>query len=149
MPLDATDGRRRWMSVLAQAAPGDLAGSWSRLPALPAYELLRRPETGLVMVRGRVGGDGAPFNLGEMTVTRCSVRLEAGPCGHAWVQGRRPDHAERAAVLDALMQDPERRQAVAAEIDRLEALTIHRRDEAARKSAATRVEFFTMVRGED
>ena len=30
------------------------------------------------MVRGRVGGTGAPFNLGEMSVTRCSVRLADG-----------------------------------------------------------------------
>jgi len=154
MPACETGHRRRWMGVLAKAAPEEVAAVWSRLGPAPDYTLLRRPETGLVMVRGRVGGDGAPFNLGEMTVTRCSVRLGAGPVGHAWVghawvAGRRPDHAERAAVLDALMQDPARRPAVAPEIDRLEALQAERRAVAAREAAATRVDFFTMVRGED
>lgn len=154
MPACETERRRRWMGVLAKAAPEEVTAIWSRLGPAPDYTLLRRPETGLVMVRGRVGGDGAPFNLGEMTVTRCSVRLEGGPAGpawvgHAWVAGRRPDHAERAAVLDALMQDPARRPAVMPEIDRLEALQAERRAVAAREAAATRVDFFTMVRGED
>ncbi|HYG88137.1 MAG TPA: phosphonate C-P lyase system protein PhnG [Azospirillum sp.] len=149
MPDAHTEDRRRWMGVLAKAAPDDLAAAWERLAPKPAYELLRRPETGLVMVRGRTGGDGAPFNLGEMTVTRCSVRLGGGIVGHAWVAGRRTDHAERAAVLDALMQDPVRRAEVAPAIDRLEAAHAARRERAAREAAATRVDFFTMVRGED
>lgn len=149
MPASAIEDRRRWMGVLAKAAPDDVAQSLSRLGPIPAYDLLRRPETGLVMVRGRTGGDGAPFNLGEMTVTRCSVRLAGGTVGHAWVAGRRTDHAERAAVLDALMQDPAHRPAVEPEIARLAGLHAARRDKAAREAAATRVDFFTMVRGEN
>lgn len=149
MPETHTEHRRRWMGVLAKAAPDEVAAAWERVTPKPAYELLRRPETGLVMVRGRTGGDGAPFNLGEMTVTRCSVRLDGGTVGHAWVAGRRADHAERAAVLDALLQDPARHAAVAPEIDRLEAAMAARRERAAREAAATRVDFFTMVRGED
>lgn len=141
--------RRRWMGVLAKAAPQDIAEAWSRLPPPPSYDLLRRPEIGVVMVRGRVGGDGAAFNLGEMTVTRCSVRLPEGNVGHAWVAGRDPAHAERAALLDAMMQNPSRQPIVEPEITRLEALQAARRAEAARKAAATRVDFFTMVRGED
>ncbi len=69
---------------------------------------MRGPEGGLVMVRGRAGGGGAPFNLGEMTVTRCTVRLGSGLVGHAYVAGREPRRAELAALVDALMQDPER-----------------------------------------
>ena len=96
-----TTARKEWISTLAKAPPAEL----QRLIAeLPAHDLLRPAEVGAVMVRGRVGGTGAPFNLGEMSVTRCSVRLADGTVGHAWVQGRDKDHARRAAVVDALMQ---------------------------------------------
>ncbi len=147
MPETSDQDRRRWMGVLAKAAPEEIAAAWSGLATVPAYDFLRRPETGLVMVRGRVGGDGQAFNAGEMTVTRCSVRLNNGAVGHAWIAGRRADHAERAAVLDALMQDPGRRAGVAPAIDWLADLQEARRERAACAAAATRVEFFTMVRG--
>jgi alpha-D-ribose 1-methylphosphonate 5-triphosphate synthase subunit PhnG len=111
--------------------------------------LLRAPEIGAVMVRGRIGAEGAAFNLGEMTVTRCSLRLATGEVGHAHVQGRDRGHARHAALVDALMQGPE---APALRASVLEPLS---RDEAARRAgraaraAATRVEFFTLARGED
>jgi len=147
-PDNAPAERRRWMSLLAQADAGDLALVWDRLPPPPSYQLLRRPEIGLVMVRGRTGGDGAPFNLGEMTVTRCSVRLHTGAVGHAWVAGRSNRHAEQAAVIDALMHDPDRRPALEPELAWLAQRRSTARDLAARKAAATKVDFFTMVRGE-
>jgi alpha-D-ribose 1-methylphosphonate 5-triphosphate synthase subunit PhnG len=101
------------------------------------------------MVRGRTGATGAPFNLGEMTVTRCAVRLPTGEEGHAYVQGRDRDHALRAAVVDALLQTgaaPALRRDVIGPLDLAEQEA--RRDRAAR-AAATKVEFFTLVRGED
>src|SRR5262245_65697765 len=93
------------MSALAQADGAALAAAGERLPSRPPYRVLRAPEIGLVMVRGRAGGTGAPFNLGEMTVTRCSVELDDGRVGHAYVPGRDRRHAETAAVLDAMLQD--------------------------------------------
>jgi alpha-D-ribose 1-methylphosphonate 5-triphosphate synthase subunit PhnG len=141
--------RRRWMGVLARAQGTEIDTAWKALGEPPAYDHLRRPETGLAMVRGRTGGDGAAFNLGEMTVTRCSVRLADGTVGHAYIAGRDTAHAERAAVLDALLQDEARRAALEEQvIGSLERAQAERRDKAARKSAATRVDFFTMVRGE-
>ncbi|MFN4204368.1 MAG: phosphonate C-P lyase system protein PhnG, partial [Tabrizicola sp.] len=101
MPAPDVEARKAWIATLSKAAPARLA---ELMPELPSHDLLRAPEVGAVMVRGRTGGTGAAFNLGEMTVTRCSVRLRAGPVGHAWVQGRDKDHARRAAVIDALMQ---------------------------------------------
>jgi alpha-D-ribose 1-methylphosphonate 5-triphosphate synthase subunit PhnG len=102
------------------------------------------------MVRGRAGGSGAPFNLGEMTVTRCTVDLPSGMAGHGYVAGRDVRHAELAAVFDALLQDPllttRLEEAV---IARLEAGQRERRRQMAARSAPTRVEFFTLVRGED
>lgn len=108
---------------------------------------LRPAEIGAVMVRGRVGGTGAPFNLGEMTVTRCVLRLGCGAVGHAHVQGRDKGHALRAAVVDALMQTPQAAEVQARVLDPLAAEETARRQARAAKAAATKVEFFTMVRG--
>jgi alpha-D-ribose 1-methylphosphonate 5-triphosphate synthase subunit PhnG len=142
--------RQRWMSVLALATTEELEACWRALDERPRYTWLRRPEVGLVMVRGRAGGTGVRFNLGEMTVTRCSVQIEAGALGHAWVGGRDPRHAELAAVFDGLCQDPARTAAVCESVVEPLARTQEARRAATReRAAASRVEFFTMVRGED
>lgn len=143
--------RQRWIGVLAKACPDRLRSLWADCPPPPAWRFLRQPETGMTMLRGRAGGTGARFNLGEMTVTRCSVRLEdgTGRIGHAYVAGGDAGHAEIAALVDALLQPP-------APCAGLEARLIAplaqehaaSRARAARKAAATRVEFFTVVRGE-
>src|SRR5690348_3989944 len=99
--------RRRWMAVLARADANRLRMLLEQCSGLPGYSVLRGPESGLVMVRGRAGGGGMPFNLGEMSVTRCTVRTPQGFVGHAYVAGREPRRAELAAFADALMQDPE------------------------------------------
>lgn len=139
-----TKERRRWMAVLARASADEIAGLLAALPPLPAAERLRAPETGLVMVRGRAGGDGAAFNLGEMTVTRCAVRLGEA-VGHAYVAGRDRRQAELAALLDAALQDPARRNALMeGVIAPLAARQQAAREAEARKAAATRVDFFAM-----
>src|SRR4028118_337616 len=97
--------RRRWMGVLARASAPEIVAHLRDAPPLPAHTRLRGPETGLVMARGRQGGDGAPFNLGEMTVTRCTVGLGSAAVGHAYGAGRDARKAELAAVLDAALQD--------------------------------------------
>jgi alpha-D-ribose 1-methylphosphonate 5-triphosphate synthase subunit PhnG len=141
--------RQRWMSVLAKAQPGALETLWGNLGAAPDWTYLRQPETGMVMVRGRAGGTGQRFNLGEMTMTRCAVRLPDGRVGHGYVGGRDKQHATRAALIDALMQDAAQRGALdAAIIAPLEQAARAARETASRKAAATKVDFFTMVRGE-
>ena len=148
-PPPAADqaARRRWMGVLARASAAELVQHLAALPSpAPAHIRLRGPETGLVMVRGRAGGDGAPFNLGEMTVTRCAVRLPDGRIGHAYVAGRDARQAELAALLDAMLQDEAARPALdAAVIAPLAAAEAARREAVARRAAATRVQFFTMT----
>jgi len=144
------DARRRWMSVLAKAEADELESVWRELPATPDYRLLRGPEVGLVMVCGRAGGTGTRFNLGEMTVTRCTVELPGGRVGHAYVRGRRPRHAELSAVLDAMLQDPVRAAAGAQSVvERLATAQARRRRAAEARTARTRVEFLTLVRGEE
>jgi alpha-D-ribose 1-methylphosphonate 5-triphosphate synthase subunit PhnG len=119
------------------------------LGAEPAFDWVRPPEVGSVMVRGRTGGTGAAFNLGEMTVTRCVLRLASGETGHAYVQGRSKVKARQAALVDALMQGPGAAAVRASVLEPLsEALAEAGRTRAA-KAAATKVEFFTMVRGDD
>jgi alpha-D-ribose 1-methylphosphonate 5-triphosphate synthase subunit PhnG len=138
------------MSVLALASTAELEARWAALGTPARYRMLRGPEIGLVMVRGRAGGTGARFNLGEMTVTRCTVRLEDGAVGHAWVGGRDRRHAELAAAFDAWLQDPARRAGAGEEmIDALAREQRERREATAARVAPSRVEFFTMVRGDD
>lgn len=146
MTVLPTEARKRWMSILARSAPPRLA---ALMPDLPEHEMLRAPEIVAVMVRGRAGATGAPFNLGEMTVTRCSVRLACGTVGHAWVQGRDKDHARRAAAIDALMQTGAAADIAACVLTPLEGEAAATRAARATRAAATKVEFFTMVRGED
>lgn len=142
-----TTARQDWMGLLARARPDQLQ---ALMPGdLPEASDLRAPEIGAVMVRGRIGATGAPFNLGEMTVTRCALRLPCGTVGHGHVQGRSRAHARNAALIDALMQTDR------ADTIRSRVLTpLAEAEQAARqtraaKAAATKVEFFTMVRGED
>lgn len=137
------------MSVLAKAAPADLETRWRNLADAPSWRCLRQPETGMVMVRGRAGGTGQRFNLGEMTVTRCTVTLDRGATGSGYVAGRDHRHAELAAVVDALMQDPARRPTAESRIIApLEYQQRAAKAAAARKAAATKVEFLTLVRGD-
>ena len=145
---EASNSRQEAMGVLSHAAASRLGELWGAWSDKPGFHRVRGPETGLVMVRGRAGGGGNPFNLGEATVTRATVRLETGEVGHSYCLGRDGDKALQAALFDALWQrDPGSVEAAVlaplraelAEADNL------RRDE----TAATRVDFFTMVRGDN
>lgn len=140
------EARRRWMGLLARSSHDAILARLHDAPPLPPHSRLRGPETGLVMLRGRAGGDGGAFNLSEMTVTRCAVSLEDGLVGHAYVAGRDRRQAELAAVLDAALQDASLRPALmSAVIEPLAAQEAEHRARDARKAAATRVQFFTMA----
>src|ERR1700749_4081405 len=98
--------RQAAMAVLAHSEAADIAERLGAL-AVPAYENLREPENGLVMVRGRIGGDGTAFNLGEATVSRAAVRLATGEVGFGYTLGRDRDKARMIALCDALIQSNE------------------------------------------
>jgi len=146
MTPDPNTDRKAWMAVLAKASPSRLA---ALLPDLPDHTLLRPAEVGAVMLRGRAGGTGAAFNLGEMTVTRCSLRLATGEVGHAYVQGRDRTHALQAAAVDALMQTAHAPDIRARILTPLATEAEAARTLRASKAAATKVDFFTLMRGED
>ena len=152
------------MSVLAQADADAIEAACKPLNELThtQWQWLRAPETGLVMVRARAGGTGAQFNLGEVPMTRCALRvqndnpLNGGGNGNrgrgdivgvANVRGRDTRHAELAARLDALLQEPAYRERLHLHvIEPLAAAQAARQETAARKAAATKVEFYTLAR---
>ncbi|HMF67623.1 MAG TPA: phosphonate C-P lyase system protein PhnG [Phyllobacterium sp.] len=147
---EADFGRKAAMALLAQATLQEMKDFWVQWTDKPQVEILRGPETGLVMIRGRIGGGGAPFNLGEATVTRATVRLGSGAVGHAYTLGRSSEKVRLAAIFDALWQEPAYRQTVEDTIlvpiaQRLNDNLEDRRAE----TAATKVDFFTMVRGDN
>ncbi|MFY0619720.1 phosphonate C-P lyase system protein PhnG [Shimia sp.] len=147
--MTAENNRRAWMSLLAKAPAGRLEALWQAYGATPDFHWLRAPEIGATMVRGRLGGTGAPFNLGEMTLTRCALQLESGAVGHGYVQGRDKAKAEIAAKVDALMQGADADAVEAAVLTPLAEEMATAKTERAEKAAATKVDFFTMARGED
>lgn len=147
--IDENAPRKAWMGLMAKAPAGRVAQLLDAALTRPDFTWLRPPEIGSVMVRGRAGGTGAAFNLGEMTITRCALSLGSGEIGHAYVQGRSKQDAEATALVDALMQTDMsnllRDKVLAPLTQEREA----QRQTRSAKAAATKVDFFTMVRGED
>jgi alpha-D-ribose 1-methylphosphonate 5-triphosphate synthase subunit PhnG len=140
--------RQAAMAVLAHSDAAEIARRLDAL-ALPAHENLREPENGLVMVRGRIGGDGAPFNVGEATVARAAVRLKTGEVGFGYTLGRDRLKAQLIALCDALIQTADHAESIEAKVlAPLRAAMISERNRKAAETAATRVDFYTLVRGE-
>lgn len=148
--IDTGSERKRVLDALAACGRPLLQKTYGALGDLPAAIPVRGPEIGMIMLRGRAGGGGAPFNLGEATVTRATVRLESGEVGHAVILGRDDEKARMVAHLDALAQRPEWSERIEQAVVR-PALDIQaqERRRRAEETEATRVDFFTMVRGED
>ncbi len=147
--LDGNAQRRSWLSLMAKAPGGRVAALLDATMARPAFTWLRPPEIGSTMVRARAGATGAPFNLGEITVTRCALRLETGEVGHAYIQSRSKADAEATALVDALMQSDAAETLRKGVLAVLENERTAARNLRAAKAAATKVDFFTMARGED
>lgn len=146
--------RQHWMGVLSRAPLSELESRWKDMESKPATRFIRAPEIGLMMVRSRAGGSGTAFNLGEMTMTRCVVALENGTSGFGYVQGRSKRHAELAASFDALLQDSEQHdpkqhaQLLDGWLNPLHEVWQAERAKRSKAAASTKVDFFTMVRGE-
>src|SRR5436305_1768881 len=140
--------RKAAMAVLAHSDTAAISGRLEGI-ALPPHEELREPENGLVMVRGRIGGDGAPFNLGEATVSRAAVRLSTGEVGFGYTLGRDRQKARMIALCDAMVQSDQFASAIEAKVlAPLRAEMDSRQSQKAAETAATRGDFYTLVRGE-
>lgn len=141
--------RQHWLGLLARAPHDRLIALCNDAGLQAGFDWLRQPEIGTVMIRGRAGATGAPFNLGEMTVTRAALQLQSGEVGHGHVQGRSKPAAECAALVDALMQTDRAADLTTRILDPIAAELRGKAATRAQKAAATKVEFFTLVRGED
>lgn len=145
----ATERRRQRMGLLARASASEFSAAWAALGASPDVTDLRGPETGLVMLTGRIGGDGARFNLGEATVSRSTVRLASGQVGFGQLLGSDRDRARNAAIFDALAETEDGLPIVQRLCAAVEARLSDERQRQEAETASTRVDFFTLVRGED
>jgi len=138
------------MAVLAQARADEIEQGLQAVMDHVDYVELRAPETGLVMLRGRIGGDGAAFNLGEATVTRAAVQIASGEVGIAYILGRHQQKARLSAICDALWQSKRHRDTVEQRVlAPIRTRVDGERNRQRAKTAATRVDFFTLVRGQD
>lgn len=141
--------RRHWLGVLSRAGRGELEQALKALADLPPIEHVRPPEPGMVMLRGRVGGTGDAFNLGEATVTRCALRVGEGALGVGYTLGRDRRKAELVALFDALLQDKARQAGLQRElIEPMQQRQAAGREATSRSAGTSKVEFFTFVRGE-
>lgn len=138
------------MRACAQASLEELRTAVDGITPSPGFVELRAPETGMVMLRGRMGGDGSPFNFGEATISRAVVKLDTGEVGYSYLLGRSPERARLAALVDALGQRPAVRSQLEANlVAPVAARVAQDLDKSRRQTAATKVDFFTLVRGED
>lgn len=143
-----TERRQQWMATLAKADINQLEKKVAEIGALPQYEFIRPPEIGLTMVRGRAGGKGQVFNLGEMTITRCAVKI-GEVIGFGYVAGRSHRHGELAALCDGLMQLPEWSGIVKSVVIEFLTAEANRKKELQHlQTEATKVNFFTLARGD-
>lgn len=133
---------------MATSSKNDLLNLWEQKKINIRYEWLRTPEIGSIMAQGRMGVTGDKFNIGEVTITRCSLKLNCGTIGHSYVQGRSKKKAEISALCDALMQTEMSNEINKSIIIPLEKIKKNNKDKILSKAEATKVDFFTLVRGE-
>ncbi|WP_432458967.1 MULTISPECIES: phosphonate C-P lyase system protein PhnG [unclassified Agarivorans] len=149
-PSPQQTARQHWMAILANAPFSELEQRWRKLKLDPPCEVIRQPEIGLAKIQGRVGGNGERFNLAETTITRAAVRLVDGTTGYSYLRGRAKQHALLSALIDALLQQastaPVLQEAIIQPLAELQQLA---RQQVAEQAAQSKVDFFTVVRGED
>lgn len=142
--------RQILLSTLAKSSLNDIKHYWQGRLENEEYEVIRQPQTGMVMAVARAGSNGEPFNFGEVTVTRCAIRIKSGETGVAYVRGGNNNHALHIAVLDALAQTTEQHEIIHNEVVKpLQEILLLVKKQKREKAEKTKVEFFTMVRGED
>ncbi|WP_423839661.1 phosphonate C-P lyase system protein PhnG [Vibrio mytili] len=148
--MSAVTERSSWMSILAQSQQSELERLWSETKIEQSYQFVRQPEIGLAQVRARMGGTGREFNMGDATITRAVIKLDSGEMGFSYLRGRNKAQAELSAVIDALLQTQVHHELLMRKvIEPLAALKQEQQHQRAKEIATSKVDFFTMVRGED
>ncbi|WP_394144131.1 phosphonate C-P lyase system protein PhnG [Vibrio atypicus] len=149
MKTEHMNQRRQWMAALARCEHHALSKYWQQFGLNPQYHFVREPEVGLAQVRARMGSTGNPFNMGDVTITRTVIQLDSGELGYSYITGRNKAHSEVAAVVDALMQTSLQMDLQERLINPLNAELVEKEQSRAKQVSASKVDFFTMVRGED
>ncbi|CAM2824248.1 phosphonate C-P lyase system protein PhnG [Vibrio mytili] len=148
--MSAVTERSSWMSILAQSQQSELERLWSETKIEQSYQVVRQPEIGLAQVRARMGGTGREFNMGDATITRAVIKLDSGEMGFSYLRGRNKAQAELSAVIDALLQTQVHHELLMRKvIEPLAALKQEQQHQRAKEIATSKVDFFTLVRGED
>ena len=142
--------RQHWLSVLAHSSAAELDAHWQPLNLKPEFTLIRPAEIGLTRLQARMGATGKRFVVGDATVTRAVVRLNDGTLGYSYLLGRDKAHAERCALMDALLQQADTAELLQEKmIIPLAASREEQRQLRAREIASSKVDFFTLVRGDN
>lgn len=143
------EARKHWLAVLARVPRLELEAAWTPFQNQGVPEHVRPAESGMVMLRGRVGGTGDAFNVGEASVTRCALRFGTGALGVGYTLGRDRRKAELIAMFDALLQDEVHHAAIDNQlISPLARQQAAKTQASSRSSATSKVDFFTFVRGQ-
>lgn len=141
--------RQHWMSVLARADWADIEHRWKSVGIDLPYTILREPEIGLAQIRGKMANKGDVFNVGDTTITRASVQFKNDVVGHCYTMGRNLDKALTCAVIDGVLQHDQHNQVVMdAVIAPLQQAFIEKRKHRKQEIETSKVDFFTLVRGD-
>lgn len=142
--------RQRAMGVMAKSELKAISDCWQTLNITLDYDTIKPAQVGMAMVRAQAGTEGLVYNQGEMTVTRCVLQEKATQVmGVGYTQGRSKQKATLMAEVDLALQNASHQNDVIEKlVEPLE--QAHQRAVAQQNKAtdATKVDFFTMVRGE-
>ena len=140
------EARRDWLAILVRVPANEVIAASNEFDF--SVVILKGPEVGLLMTNGRIHSTGRPFHLGEVSLTKCVLKDDQGLLGYGHIIGRNKQQAKAIALFDLALQrinsaEPAliRLNAWKEEVAEIEAME----SEAVEK---TRVDFFTMVRGE-
>lgn len=146
---DATMTRSEWMTVLALSHPSDIEERLEGVGPLPQFSFVRRPHHASVALRARSSRTGVLFEPGEMTMTRCIIKIDPDVFGYAYVGGRNLRHAALAALLDAVLQrGGDQQMLVQTLISELKSLIDRRQEQVRRQAQASAVDFSVQMQGE-
>jgi len=145
----APEDRKALLATLANTESQALVSAWRALEIEPEYTLLKQPEIGMVMVKAKTGGNGSPFNMGEMTVTRTVLQLHSHEMGYGYTAGRDKDKSLTIALIDACYQVEGWQEQIEEKlVQPLRKDLQQARSQHQETVDRTKVNFFTMVRGE-
>lgn len=147
LPYADLANRQQYLSLISLFNEATLKAILADV-TVPDYQFLKPPTIGSLMLRGKTESVGKQFNLGEATMTQCVLRLtDSHTVGYGYVLGRNKEKATLCASIDAMMQ--ENPQALLPKLTEAQNTLMAERQASQQDVQKTKVNFFTLVRGED